>query len=95
MTSPAQDQPVPLDLSPEQAWVVHATLVAEFERAIEDDDDPERKREMLWVLEDGASFDRYQLRTLQCVLRRYLDDAPVRDQSPGEGVLDRIEHALA
>jgi hypothetical protein len=96
MTASAHDCPTALDLSREEAWVVHAALLASVERLVDDGEDAERALALVSTLEEDADFGCDELEYLADVLRAYLGDcAPSRDRRPAQNVLDDIETALA
>lgn len=96
MTAPAHDCPTTLDLTREEAWVLHAALLDAVERELEDGGNAERTLTILVRLEEGRAFDRDQLERLASVLREYVDGTvPSRDRRPARDVLRSVETALA
>jgi hypothetical protein len=94
MTETAHGDPVPLDLSPEEAWVVHAAVLAALERAVEDDD-AWCTVGLLETVEGDRAFTPDELRSLRKVLQTYFTDAPDRDRETTVSVLDTVDAALA
>lgn len=96
MTPSARDCPTGLDLSLEERWVLHAALLSDVERTVENDDDPARAVSLLARLEDGDAFERDELAFFARVLRDYVDGcAPSRDCRPARSVIGDIETTLA
>lgn len=95
MTETAHGDPVSLDLSPREAWVAHAAVLAALERATEEGDDPERWIGVLELVEGTQTFTPEELRALRSALRAHLDEAPDRDREAARSVLDTLDAALA
>lgn len=96
MTASAHNYPTALDLSLEELWVVHAALLSDAERTVDDGDDPQRALSLLARLEDDDTFERDELAFFVRVLRDYADEhAPSRDRRPARDAIDGIETALA
>ena len=95
MTETAHGNPVPLDLSPEEAWVVHAAVLAALERAAEDGEDARCTVGLLETVEGDRAFTPDELRSLRKVLRTYFTDAPDRDRETTVSVLETVDAALA
>ncbi|MGM0592615.1 MAG: hypothetical protein ACQETI_13515 [Halobacteriota archaeon] len=96
MTETAQDRPVSLDLTHEEAWVVHVALLADIQRRVERGEAPWREWELRTRVESGDdAFDREELRTLKRVLSRYAQRAPERDLQHVQAVLDYVALALS
>lgn len=94
MTTSAQDRPAALDLSREEAWVVHAALLEAIERAVDADEDPNPAPDLLARVEAGEEdFDSAELDYIVDSLRAYRGIAPTRDQHYISHVLDHIEAA--
>lgn len=79
MTEPAL--PSETDLSREEAWVVHAVLLAAIEAAEEDGEDASREIAILHAVEDGRDLDDDARERVRQVVLEYLADAPLRDRS--------------
>ncbi|WP_101295233.1 DUF7853 family protein [Halegenticoccus soli] len=94
MTASAHN-PAALDLTREEAWVVHAAVLAAIERELDDGNDAPDELALLRALEADDGFEPDQLRLLRRILSQYLTDAPDRDDEPGRSVLDDIELALS
>ncbi|SFF80030.1 hypothetical protein SAMN04488063_0334 [Halopelagius inordinatus] len=96
MTAPAHDCPTTLDLSRQEAWVLHTALLDTVERELDEGNDAERALTLLVRLEEGKRFDREQLKYLTSVLRSYIDGGvPPRDRSPARDILQNVQTALA
>lgn len=90
------DHCVALDCSRAEAWVIHAALLDRIERETDADNDIDREMSLLRAIERGDyAFDASDLRLLQNALSTYLADAPDRDRTPGQSVLDQIDGVVA
>ncbi|MFB6093161.1 MAG: hypothetical protein ABEK02_09145 [Haloquadratum sp.] len=95
MTASAHNSPISLDLTREEAWVVHAALVDAIEELRDDDEDPAQAVAMLRSVEGDATFEPEELDRLAEVLRTYAEsDVPSRDRQHARDVVDHIEAAL-
>ncbi|MGQ4556423.1 DUF7853 family protein [Halobellus sp. GM3] len=95
MTASAHDSPTSLDLTREEAWVVHAAVVTAVERLADDEQDPSDAVALLRSLEVDETFETGELEHLLDVLRTYLeDDAPSSDRESARRVVEAIEGAL-
>lgn len=104
MTETAHSDPVPLDLSPEEAWVAHAAVLQSLERDAEDVQhtataesaaDARRRAKLLETVEDDGPFTLTQLQSLRTLLQTYFGDAPHRDRETAIAVLTVVDTALA
>lgn len=95
MNGSTSDGQVVLDLSREEAWVAHAALAREMDRAIENEETPTRERSVLLALERDEPIDRDGRQTLRAAVESYLDDAPERDVQAGRAVLGTVDATLA
>lgn len=95
MTESAHGQPVPLDLTLEERWVVHAAVLTVLERTAETADSAWCEVGLLEAVERDDEFTPAELRSLRTALTRYLIDAPPRDREAVESVLDTLDAALA
>jgi hypothetical protein len=97
-------RPVTLSLAREEAWAVHAALVAHLERGWEDDreprfavDRPSFAEQLLRQVEasDGTlHLDPSALTYLRDRLEAHLDRGPARDRPHLRSALDAVEAAL-
>lgn len=95
MTASAHGSPAALDLSLEEAWVVHAALLHRIERETADGGEAREECDVLEKLERTDAFDRTELRLLRAALVSYLGAAPLRDRAACRRVLDGVRTALA
>jgi hypothetical protein len=95
MTETAHGDPVPLDLSPREAWVAHAAVLDALERAAEEGEETRCWIGLLEAVEGDQTFTPDELRSLRSALRVYLEDAPDRDHGVGRSVLDTLDATLA
>ena len=96
MTASAHDSPTALDLTNEEAWALHAALLASVEDAVEEGETPEPAVTLLDRVEEDDDFETVELAFFAEVLREYVDGrAPSRDRRPARSVIDDIEAALA
>lgn len=96
MTASAHNSPTSLDLTREQAWVVHAALVAAVERLVDDEQDPSDALSLIHSLEVDETFEEDELEYLLDALRTYAEeDAPSRDRASAKHVIADVEAELA
>ena len=96
MTASTHNSPISLDLTREEAWVVHAAVVAAIERRVDDEQDPSDALDLRRALEADATFEADELEYLLEVLRTYAEeDAPSRDRPSVRRVIDDVEAELA
>lgn len=95
MTAAARGNPTGLDLSREEAWVVHSALLSYIEGELADDRRAEHECDLLRALEGDAEFDDGDLRAVRRAVDYYRERAPDRDRDPCRSVLDRVALALA
>lgn len=95
MTASARGNPAAIDLTREEAWVVHAALLAYIEREFTDGRRADRECALLRKIEGDAEFDADDLRVIRRTVGRYRDDAPARDRDACQRILDDIALAIA
>ena len=95
MPAPVRDRTTLLDVSREEAWVVHAALIERLRT--QDERDPHAPAvDALRALETAPErFTGEEVRAIRDALVEYLVDAPLRDRPPGRRALRRTEAALA
>lgn len=79
--------PEGVDLSREQAWVLHDALLDYVERVVEADDSPDHAMEVLDRVETGESLDTLDRVLAREALSAYLDDPPERDREPAQAAM--------
>lgn len=91
------DRCAALDLTREEAWVVHAAVLATVERAIEHGDEPPAHAlEVLSDVESGAvCLGDSGLEVVREALSAHLADAPARDRPAARSALDAVDAAAA
>jgi hypothetical protein len=90
------DRCVALDFSRAEAWVVHAALLDRIERETDIGNDIDREMSLLRNIErDDYAFADTDLAVLRTALSTYLADAPARDRSHGQAILDKIDGVVA
>ena len=96
MTSSAHDSRVTLDLGPEEAWVLHASLLDYLEREADAGNPAPAALSLLRTLERATSpeLDLEGLRLVQTVLVEYMGDAPLRDRATCRAILARVRGSL-
>lgn len=96
MTTSQHDRAT-LDLTREEAWVLHTALLGYLEREAEQDRPARDALGLLRALEGDADavLDGEDLRLVQTVLVEHLADAPLRDRATCRGVLDTVRATLA
>lgn len=95
MTASARRNPAALDLSREEAWVVHAALLSYIERELADDRHASHECRLLRELEGDADFDGDGLRAIRRAVEQYQGRAPVRDRDACRRIIDGISLAFA
>lgn len=92
MTASAHDNPATLDLTHEQAWVLHTGILRYLERMAAHDDPAPEAVSLLHTLEreTDPALDADALRLVQTVLVEYMADAPVRDRAACRSVLSDV-----
>lgn len=97
MSAPVRDRSAELTFSPEEAWVVHAALLARIDEVTEagGPDDGVAERGALSTLESDADrFPPAQVRAIHLSLVGYLADAPLRDRPHARAALATVNDAL-
>ncbi|SEO55420.1 hypothetical protein SAMN04487948_103203 [Halogranum amylolyticum] len=94
MTETAHGDPVTLDLSPEEAWVLHTAVLAAVERAVENDQSVDCRVNLLETVEGERVFTPDELQSLRTALQTYFGDAPDRDRETAISVLAAVDAAL-
>lgn len=96
MTSSAHDNPVSLDLSREEAWVLHRGLLDYLEREAGEGNPAPNAVDLLETLEDATCpiLDPEGLRLVRTILIEYMADAPLRDRATCRSVLSEVRRAL-
>lgn len=93
--TPTHNRPAPLDLSDEDAWVLHAALTDALDRALDAGETPRDVRSLVLRVEAGeTAFDVDVLRFIADALAAYVDDAPDRDREAAARLLDQVRDAL-
>ena len=93
--TPTHNRPAPLDLSDEDAWVLHAALTGALDRALDGGETPRDVRSLVLRVEAGeTAFDVDTLRFIADVLAAHLDDAPDRDREAAARLLGQVRDAL-
>lgn len=97
MTSSAHDEPVTLDLSREELWVLHAGVLDYLEREADQGNPTPDAVDLLNTVEDVTCpvLDRSGLHLVRTILVEYMADAPLRDRATCRSVLSEIRRALA
>jgi len=91
----AHDHAASLDLTRQEAWVIHAALLDHIERSLAEGDEAPQSVSLLERMEaDGDAFTPAQLRLLREALAEYLVDPPARDRPTAERLLVAIEDAM-
>lgn len=96
MTSSAHDSPVTLDLSREEAWVLHASLLGYLEREADAGNPASDALSLLRTLERATCpvLDRSDLQLVRTVLVEHMADAPLRDRATCRSILSEVRQAL-
>lgn len=94
MTAAARGGPTGLDLSLEEAWVVHAALLSYIESEHAAGRRADHECDLLRELERDAAFDDGDLRAVGRAVDYYHDRAPNRDRAPCRRVLASVTIAL-
>jgi hypothetical protein len=77
-----------VDLSREEAWVLHAAVLDHVERTVAADRSPDRAMDVLERVEACDPLDPTDRSLARDALVTYLDDdAPERDRAPGREIL--------
>lgn len=76
-----------IDLSREEAWVLHAAVLDHVERLVAADRSPDRAVAVLTRIESCEPLDTDDRNLVRDALSTYLTDAPDRDRSPAREVL--------
>ena len=93
MPAPIRDRTRLLDVTREEAWVVHAALMEQLQA--DDDRDPDAVEvDALGALEDARRFNYEELHAVREALVEYLVDAPLRDRPAGRTALRTADAAL-
>lgn len=84
-----------LDFSREEAWVVHAALLAEIGQLTEEGEESTAECRLLQKLEaERPQFDADEVELIRGALNAYLADAPLRDRAPGRAALNSVQKSL-
>jgi hypothetical protein len=95
MSSTTCHGPDGVDLSREEAWVLHAALTRAVDRALDADETPRYAQSLVLQVEAGeTAFGATALRYLADVLATHLEDAPERDEAVAATLLSRIRDAV-
>lgn len=94
MTVTTCNGPDGLDISREDAWVLHAALLAWIESEIDDDRTPRFEFGLLRKVEECERLTTAELRAVRQVLEAYRDDAPPADEAAVEALLTNVDDAL-
>ncbi|WP_313693154.1 hypothetical protein [Halorarum halobium] len=95
MPAPVRDGTTLLEVSREEAWVVHAALMEQLRTAAADRDPDAVEVDALDRLDDARDrFTLEQVRAIRDALVEYLVDAPLRDRQPGRRALRTADSAL-
>jgi len=76
-----------LDLSREEAWVLHAAVLDHVERLVTADRSPDRAMAILDRVEACEPLDSTDRELVRDALAAYLDDAPERDRTAVQEML--------
>ncbi|MFB6102772.1 MAG: hypothetical protein ABEJ73_09415 [Haloplanus sp.] len=76
-----------VDLSREEAWVLHAAVLDHIERTVAADRSPERGVAVLDRVEACEPLDSAGRGLVRDALAAYLDGAPERDRAPARAIL--------
>ncbi|QLG28509.1 hypothetical protein HUG10_13525 [Halorarum halophilum] len=93
MPTPVRDGTTLLDVTREEAWVVHSALMEQL-RAASERDESAVEVDALHALERPRGFTREEMRAIREALVEYLVDAPLRDRPPGRKALRAADAAL-
>lgn len=98
MSAPVRDRSTVLAFADEEAWVVHAALLARVREATESGEESDAGGAELDALErlesDADRFTPHEVRAIHASLVGYLADAPLRDRPPGREALRTVNEAL-
>ena len=96
MTSSAHDSPVTLDLSREEVWVLHTSLLDYLEREADDGNPAPDALSLLRTLEreQPPVLDQASLRLVRTVLVEHMADAPLRDRATCRSILTAVRKAM-
>jgi hypothetical protein len=94
MTVTTCNGPDGLDISREDAWVLHAALLAWIDGEIDDDRTPRFEFGLLRKVEECERLTTAELRVVRQVLEAYRDDAPPEDEVAVESLLSDVDDAL-
>lgn len=95
MDQPTCNGPAGLDLSREEAWVLHAAVLDYVDDELDAGNEPERELALLDAIESCADLDDDDVDRLTELLARYLDDAPEPDRPHARAILDAAGMASA
>lgn len=96
MTASAHGSPVTLDLTDEEAWVLHAGVLHHLKREADRDNPAPDAVALLNTLERETSpvLDADDLRLVKSVLVEYIADAPPRDRAACRRVLSQVRRVV-
>ncbi|WP_251328716.1 hypothetical protein [Haloplanus pelagicus] len=80
-----------VDLSREQAWVLHAALLDHVERTVDAGRSPDRAVAILERTETCEPLDPADRALVRDALTTYLTDAPARDRKPARAILTALD----
>ncbi|GAB3320498.1 hypothetical protein EI982_13255 [Haloplanus rallus] len=80
-----------LDLSREEAWVLHVAILAHVERRVEAGRSPDRGVALLDRVEACEPLDTGDRSLVRGALTTYLTDAPERDREPARSILSTLD----
>lgn len=80
-----------VDLSREQAWILHSALLDHIERLVAADRSPDHAIDVLEQIETCDPLDTSDRRLAHDALSTYLDDAPERDRDPARAALESLQ----
>ena len=79
----------------EEAWVIHAALLAQIEGVSDSGTPAPAELKPLRNLEADGRIEENSLEVVQEALVNHLPSAPFRDDQPGETALRAVEHKLS
>ncbi|QLG60630.1 DUF7853 family protein [Halorarum salinum] len=98
MPAPVRDRTALLDVTREEAWVVHSALMEQLRADAAGDGDPDGDAVEVDALErlerSPVQFTPDEARAVREALVEYLAHAPPRDRAPGRAALRTTESVL-
>lgn len=96
MTASAHGDPVTLELTLDEAWVLHTGLLRHLKREAERENPAPEALSLLATLEHQTSpvVDADGLRLVRQVLVEYMADAPLRDRAACRSILGEVRAVL-